>query len=66
MCLEAGEVHCTIRDLSGKLVKEVRQFFDAGSRKIIVSKSELPANGVYFYTVQSGQHRETKMMVVIE
>ncbi|MBK8549237.1 MAG: T9SS type A sorting domain-containing protein [Saprospiraceae bacterium] len=63
---EAGEVHCTIRDLSGKLVKEVRQFFDAGSRKIIVSKSELPANGVYFYTVQSGQHRETKMMVVIE
>jgi hypothetical protein len=63
---ESGQVHCSIRDLSGKLVKEVNQYFEAGSRKITVTKSELPANGVYFYTVQSGQHRETKMMVVIE
>ncbi|MFZ1706132.1 MAG: T9SS type A sorting domain-containing protein [Saprospiraceae bacterium] len=63
---EAGNVECTIRDISGKLVKEIKQYFESGTHSFSVNKAELPTSGVYFYTIQTGKNRETKMMVVIE
>lgn len=63
---EAGEVICSVRDLSGKLVKEMKQFVGEGVGSFGIHSAELPASGVYFYTLQMGQQRETRMMVVLE
>lgn len=63
---EAGNVVCSVRDMGGKMIKEISQYFDAGTQSIAINKSELPSSGVYYYTVQTGNYRETKMMVVIE
>lgn len=63
---EAGDVICTVTDMSGKVVKQIRQNMTAGRQQISLLKSELPGSGVYSYTIQTGKHRETRMMVVFE
>jgi hypothetical protein len=63
---EAGEVICTVRDLSGKLVKELKQIVGEGMGSFNIHSHDFPASGVYFYTLQMGQQRETRMMVILE
>ena len=58
---EADDVHLTIYDVHGRVIYEQSRFFDKGYQQWEVTAS---VRGLYFYTVTSGEFRETKKMVM--
>ena len=63
---KAGKAVLTIRDVTGKVFRKVRGEYSAGKNTISISKSELNASGVLFYTLDSGEFSETMKMIVVE
>jgi hypothetical protein len=61
----ANDVTLTISDMTGRVLKLVRNNYDAGYNTIILNSNDLPA-GVLNYTLKSGEFVATKKMVVVE
>jgi hypothetical protein len=51
---EAAQVRLTVNDPAGKLIRLMEQFFGSGYQTIELNRKEFPANGVYFYRIETG------------
>ncbi|NNE28303.1 MAG: hypothetical protein HKN16_01615, partial [Saprospiraceae bacterium] len=63
---EEGEAKLTITDVAGKVLKVIEGDYPAGYSKVELLRSELPMNGVLFYTLRSGEYKQTKTMTLVE
>lgn len=63
---EAAEVTLTVRDALGRNLKVVRENLPAGTHPYRVTREELGAAGVLYYTVKAGDQSATRKMIVVE
>lgn len=52
--LEQNSVNFVIRDLSGKIIKEINNDYPRGQNELIISGKDLPSSGVYYLTTMIG------------
>lgn len=63
---EAADATFTIYDVTGRTVKVIKNTYRKGYNSIEINKDELGIAGVLYYTLESGDFKATKKMVVIE
>lgn len=56
----------SIFDMTGKLVYQQENLFPAGYNEITIGKDQLPDSGIFYYTLQTGNRKETKKMILLE
>jgi hypothetical protein len=61
-----GDVKLTLFDMSGKAVKVVEGNFKAGLQSIQLLKKDVPAQGLLYYRLESGNYSATKKMIRLE
>lgn len=61
-----GDARLTVYDMAGKLVYEVADYFSEGYHEISISRSDLPAIGLFYYTLEAGDQRATRKMVLTD
>ena len=61
---QAGEATLSIHDVTGRMVKTIRQSFDKGHHQVLVKQNDLPSNGVYYYTLTQNGATATRKMVI--
>ncbi len=61
-----GDTRLTVYDMAGKLVYEVADYFSEGYHEISISRSDLPSIGLFYYTLESGDQRATRKMVLTD
>jgi len=60
------EVTLQVSDITGKVIKNYTGSFDKGNNYIELSKNDLNASGVLYYTLSTGEMTDTKRMVVLK
>ncbi len=63
---ESMSATLTIYDMAGRMVKLIEGDFAKGVNNVMITKGELPANGVLYYQLEAGEFRATKKMILIE
>lgn len=63
---ETSNVHLRIFDQYGRLVWEREGRFLPGSHQLTLNGSELPASGIYHYSLQTGQMNLSKGLIFIQ
>jgi hypothetical protein len=63
---EEGDVKLTMFDMSGKAVKVIEGKFNAGHQSIQLLKKDVPAPGLLYYRLESGNYSATKKMIRLE
>jgi uncharacterized repeat protein (TIGR01451 family) len=63
---EAGRAEVAIYDVSGKEIKVVRGGYEAGYHEVEVQRSDVPAYGMFFYTLRTESFIATKQMILLE
>ena len=64
---QASEATITIRDAAGRLIKQINGDYAAGYNTVQLTKRDLQgASGVMSYTVEAGDHRATRQMIVLQ
>ena len=61
-----GKAHLTIYNVEGRVLKTIEGDFKAGLNNINVQKTEIGANGVLYYRLDTPENSATKKMIVIE
>ena len=61
---QTGEATLNIYDVTGRVVKSFRQSFDRGYNQLLVKHTDLPADGVYYYTLMQNGATATRKMIV--
>lgn len=56
----------SVYDVTGKVIKQVKRTFDAGSNTIEISKASIGSAGIYYYKLDAGTFTLTKKMVIID
>lgn len=56
----------SIFDMTGKLILQQENLFQAGYNEITIRKDQLPDSGIFYYTLQTGDRKETKKMILLE
>ncbi len=62
---ESSPATLTIHDLNGRMLRQIEDTFDAGLNELRINKKDLPA-GLLLYTLQAGEWKEVKKMLVME
>jgi hypothetical protein len=62
---QASYTTITLTDLSGKVIQTVAGNFSKGYNAVEISKKDLNANGVIYYTVETSTHTQTMKMVLM-
>jgi hypothetical protein len=60
----AGDANLSVYDMAGKLVYQIHETYSAGYHEISISRDNLPAAGLFYYTLESGEMRATRKMVL--
>ncbi|MEO7176657.1 MAG: T9SS type A sorting domain-containing protein [Saprospiraceae bacterium] len=55
-----------VYDLSGRMLKNVESTFHKGYNEVRIDRSELSANGVLYYTLETADYTATKKMIILE
>jgi hypothetical protein len=61
---EASAATLSIYDVSGKVVKEMKGEFTKGYHEIVIEKSALPSQGVYYYRLETPANTATMKMML--
>jgi hypothetical protein len=61
---EAGQASLTFYDAAGKVVHTIENEYKQGYNEETVDSRMIPANGLYYYELRSGDFKATKKMVV--
>jgi hypothetical protein len=61
---EAGGASLTFYDAAGKVVHTIENEYKKGYNEETVDSRQIPANGLYYYELRSGDFKATKKMVV--
>lgn len=65
--LDAGtNTRLTVYDMAGKRVYEVAEYFTEGYHEISIRRNDLPAIGLFYYTLEAGDQRATRKMVLTD
>lgn len=62
----AQEGTLTVFDVTGKVVSSMTRTFDKGYNQITLTRDNLGAAGVLYYTLQVGQYRASRTMILID
>ncbi len=62
----SGSAVLTVHDITGKVVHRAEGDFNQGYNEFILRAAEVSAQGMLYYTVQSGEHMATKRMIMQE
>lgn len=62
---EATHVRLSLRDVTGRLIKVIERHAQAGYNAIELSKQDLPANGILYYTLKTDHYSSTKKMILM-
>ena len=62
---EAVNASVTIYDVSGRVLKTVKQDFNKGFNQIDIDSRELSANGVLYYELKTPMGTATKKMILL-
>ncbi len=62
---KAGLVSVSILDSKGILIKEIKTIYPKGEQVIEINKSDLPAEGIYYYQITTEQGSITKNMIMV-
>lgn len=62
---EAGQATLTIFDVAGKVVHQITENYAAGYNEEVIDRSDLSADGMLFYRLESGDHVATQKMIII-
>jgi hypothetical protein len=63
---ESGEVMLTIYDTNGRTLQQYQQYFTAGYNQFLVEAKDIPATGLLYYKLQTGQLIATKKMIILD
>jgi hypothetical protein len=63
---EAGYGTLTISDVSGKIVLLVDGEFAQGFNEIRVNRNDLPATGVFYYTLDTATGTDSKKLIIVD
>ena len=63
---EAGEARIILHNASGKVVKIIEGAYSSGYNEVRVSRGDLQAKGLYYYTLQAEDRVATKKMSIME
>jgi hypothetical protein len=63
---EDNDARLSVYDMAGKLVYQVGNRFSAGYHEISISRDDLPAIGLFYYTLEAGGQRSTRKMVLAD
>ena len=63
---EAGNASLTVYDVTGQVIISVKDSYTKGMNTVTLTKADLGATGVMYYTFESGDFTATKKMIVIE
>ncbi len=63
---EANTATITIYTVTGKVIQRIVNDYEQGYNTLSINTSDLPARGVFYYQLESGDFKETKKMIVIE
>jgi len=55
-----------IFDATGRLVKEISGFYNAGYNEVQLNEGMLPASGIYYYQLKAQDFTATKKMIITE
>ncbi len=61
---DAGEATLTIHDVMGRVMYQASGVFSGGTSSFVVFRSAIPAQGLVYYTVQSGENSVTRQMAL--
>ena len=61
----AEEISLSIHDINGKVLKQIRRYYQAGEHSIQINKDQL-TNGILYYTLTNGEQTSTRKMIVLE
>ncbi|MEO7174391.1 MAG: T9SS type A sorting domain-containing protein, partial [Saprospiraceae bacterium] len=56
----------TVYDVTGKVLKVVEQTFNKGNNQVTLTRSELAASGILYYTLETADYTATKKMIILE
>ena len=62
----SGEAVLNIQDASGKRLLSIRRVFDKGLNAIRITKSELQATGILYYTLITPENTATRKMIITD
>ena len=62
----ASEATISITDVSGKVVRTIKNRYDAGMNQEILNKADLPSQSVFYYRMQTEDFIGVKKMLLIE
>ena len=63
---EANTATLTITDVTGRVIKTISGNYQKGNHRVEITKEDLSAAGVYYYTLTTGNFVSTRKMVLIE
>ena len=61
---KAGAATLTIRDITGKILRVIRDAYSAGYNEVLLYSDELPSTGVLYYTLETNNFTATKKMII--
>ena len=62
---EASSTVISIQDMMGRTVKVIRGDFGAGLHEVRLKNSDLPASGIYYYTLEAGDFKASRKMILV-
>nr|MBP6795163.1 T9SS type A sorting domain-containing protein [Saprospiraceae bacterium] len=63
---KAEKVNLTITDLLGKNVFTKTVDANAGINQWLIEQNKIPASGIYYYSIEAGNFKDTKKMVFVK
>ncbi|MEM1216379.1 MAG: T9SS type A sorting domain-containing protein, partial [Bacteroidota bacterium] len=61
-----GNASLTVYDMAGKQVYRVQETFSNGYHEISINRGDLPSVGLFYYTLEAGDQRATRKMVLTD
>lgn len=62
----AGEARLSVFDVSGKLLKVYEGQYAKGFHQIVIKRSDLQANGLMYYRLESGENTATMKLLLLD
>ena len=61
---EEGQASLTIYDISGRALKIIQQDFAKGYNEVVIDRSDLPGDGLFYYDLNAAAGSLTKKMII--